>query len=157
MGRVAPRRLRIREGLRLRARQGYLVRRQAPEGGQAGRRTYYRRRGAAGRTDLLPGGEGRHGAGVSAKGGLGQVRGREQGAGRARAAAREGGGLRLRSACGRRDEQRPCHIPAQRTVEKAAKRRRERGTCAVLVTTLDGWLVGLLYRADAEHLAGEHP
>jgi hypothetical protein len=70
MGRVAPRRLRIREGLRLRARQGYLVRRQTSEGEQAGRRTYYRRCGAAGRTDLLPGGEGRHGAGVSAKGGL---------------------------------------------------------------------------------------
>jgi hypothetical protein len=70
MGRVAPRRLRIREGLRLRARQGYLVRRHTPEGEQAGRRTYYRRCGAAGRTDLLPGGEGRHGAGVSAKGGL---------------------------------------------------------------------------------------
>jgi len=51
----------------------------------------------------------------------------------------------------------PCHVPAQRTVEKVAKRRRERGTCAVLVTTLDGRLVGLLYRADAEHLAGEHP
>ena len=42
-------------------------------------------------------------------------------------------------------------------VEKLAKRMRERGSNAVLVTTLDGRLVGLLYRADAERLAGEQP
>jgi hypothetical protein len=32
---------------------------------------------------------------------------------------------------------------------------RERGALTVLVTTSDGRLVGLLYREDAEHLAGE--
>ena len=36
-----------------------------------------------------------------------------------------------------------------------AKRMRERGARTVLVTTSDGRLVGLLYREDAEHLAGE--
>jgi CBS domain-containing protein len=38
-------------------------------------------------------------------------------------------------------------------VVKMAKRMREART--VLVTTSDGRLVGLLYREDAEHLAGE--
>ncbi len=40
-------------------------------------------------------------------------------------------------------------------VVKMAKRMRERGARTVLVTTSDGKLVGLLYREDAEHLAGE--
>ena len=40
-------------------------------------------------------------------------------------------------------------------VAKMAKRMRERGARTVLVTTSDGRLVGLLYREDAEHLAGE--
>lgn len=39
-------------------------------------------------------------------------------------------------------------------VEKMAKRMRERGASAVLVTTPDGRLVGLMYRDDAEHAAG---
>jgi len=42
-------------------------------------------------------------------------------------------------------------------VGKMAKRMRERGTHAVLVTTSDGRLVGLLCRDDAERLAGEQP
>jgi CBS domain-containing protein len=36
-----------------------------------------------------------------------------------------------------------------------AKRMRERGVPAVLVTTSDGRLVGLLYREDAELLSAE--
>jgi CBS domain-containing protein len=40
-------------------------------------------------------------------------------------------------------------------VGKIAKRMRERGARTVLVTTSDGRLVGLLYRDDAERLAGE--
>ncbi len=43
------------------------------------------------------------------------------------------------------------------SVGKMAKRMRERGARTVLVTTSDGRLVGLLYRDDAEHLAGEQP
>ena len=39
-------------------------------------------------------------------------------------------------------------------VGKMAKRMRERGARTVLVTTSDGRLVGLLYRDDAERLAG---
>jgi hypothetical protein len=37
-------------------------------------------------------------------------------------------------------------------VGKIAERMRRRGASAVLVTTSDGSLVGLLYREDAEHL-----
>jgi CBS-domain-containing membrane protein len=40
-------------------------------------------------------------------------------------------------------------------VGKMAERMRERGAHTVLVTTSDGRLVGLLYRDDAERLAGE--
>jgi CBS domain-containing protein len=39
-------------------------------------------------------------------------------------------------------------------VGKMAKRMRDRGATAVLVTTSDGRLVGLLYREDVEDLAG---
>ena len=42
-------------------------------------------------------------------------------------------------------------------VGKMAERMRERGAHTVLVTTSDGRLVGLLYRDDAERLAGEQP
>jgi CBS domain-containing protein len=42
-------------------------------------------------------------------------------------------------------------------VGKMAERMRERGARTVLVTTSDGRLVGLLYREDAERLAGEKP
>ena len=37
---------------------------------------------------------------------------------------------------------------------KMAQRMQDREATAVLVTTSDGRLVGLLYREDAEHLAG---
>jgi CBS domain-containing protein len=40
-------------------------------------------------------------------------------------------------------------------LRKMAKRMRERGARTMLVTTSDGKLVGLLYRDDAERLAGE--
>jgi CBS domain-containing protein len=40
-------------------------------------------------------------------------------------------------------------------VEKVAKRMSGRGVSAVLVTTSDGKLVGVLYRDDAERVAGE--
>ena len=39
-------------------------------------------------------------------------------------------------------------------VGKMAERMRERGARTVLVTTSDGRLIGLLYREDAERLAG---
>ncbi len=42
-------------------------------------------------------------------------------------------------------------------VGKMANRMRERGARTVLVTTSDGRPVGLLYREDAERLAGERP
>ena len=42
-------------------------------------------------------------------------------------------------------------------VGKMAERMRERGVRTVLVTTSDGKLVGLLYRDDAERVAGEQP
>src|SRR5215211_5448935 len=38
---------------------------------------------------------------------------------------------------------------------KMARRMRERGAPTVLVTTSDGRLIGLLYREEAERLAGE--
>jgi predicted transcriptional regulator len=40
-------------------------------------------------------------------------------------------------------------------IRKMIKRMRERGARTILVTTSDGRLVGLLYREDAEHVAGE--
>ena len=40
-------------------------------------------------------------------------------------------------------------------VGKMARRMRERGAPTVLVTTSDGRLIGLLYREEAERLAGE--
>jgi rhodanese-related sulfurtransferase len=40
------------------------------------------------------------------------------------------------------------HLPG-----KTAKRMRDRGASAVLVTTSDGKLMGVLYREDAERLA----
>ena len=40
-------------------------------------------------------------------------------------------------------------------LEKMAKRMRERGASAILVTTPDGKLVGLLSREDAERLAAK--
>jgi CBS domain-containing protein len=42
-------------------------------------------------------------------------------------------------------------------VGKMAARMRGRGAPTALVTTSDGRLVGLLYRDDAERLAGEQP
>ena len=51
----------------------------------------------------------------------------------------------------------PATFRPNEPVEKLAKRMRERGSNAVLVTTSDGRLVGLLYRDDAERLAGEQP
>jgi CBS domain-containing protein len=47
----------------------------------------------------------------------------------------------------------PATFRPDEPVEKMAKRMRDRGASAVLVTTPDGRLVGLLYRQDAEHLA----
>ena len=48
----------------------------------------------------------------------------------------------------------PATFRPDEPVEKMAKRMRDRGASAVLVTTPDGRLVGLLYRADAEHAVG---
>jgi CBS domain-containing protein len=47
----------------------------------------------------------------------------------------------------------PATFRPNEPVEKIAKRIRDRGASAVLVTTSDGKLMGLLYREDAERLA----
>ena len=49
----------------------------------------------------------------------------------------------------------PATFRPDESIEKMAKRMRERGASAVLVTTSDGRLVGVLDREDAERLAGE--
>ena len=48
----------------------------------------------------------------------------------------------------------PATFRPDEPVEKLAKRMRDRGASAVLVTTPDGRLVGLLYRDGAEHAVG---
>jgi CBS domain-containing protein len=48
----------------------------------------------------------------------------------------------------------PATFRPNEPVGNMAKRMRDRGATAVLVTTSDGKLVGLLYREDVEHLAG---
>jgi CBS domain-containing protein len=48
----------------------------------------------------------------------------------------------------------PATFRPNEPVGKMAKRMQDRGATAVLVTTSDGRLVGLLYREDAEQLAG---
>jgi predicted transcriptional regulator len=48
----------------------------------------------------------------------------------------------------------PATFRPNELVGKMAKRMQDRGARTVLVTTSDGRLVGLLYREDAEHLAG---
>jgi predicted transcriptional regulator len=49
----------------------------------------------------------------------------------------------------------PATFRPNEPVGKMAKRMRERGVSAVLITTSNGILVGLLYREDAERLADE--
>jgi Mg/Co/Ni transporter MgtE len=51
----------------------------------------------------------------------------------------------------------PATFRPNESVEKMLKGMQARGASAVLVTTSDGRLVGLLYRKDAEHLAGVRP
>jgi CBS domain-containing protein len=48
----------------------------------------------------------------------------------------------------------PATFRPNEPVVKMAKRMQDRGATAVLVTTSDGKLVGLLYREDTERLAG---
>jgi CBS domain-containing protein len=48
----------------------------------------------------------------------------------------------------------PATFRPNEPVGKMVQRMHARGASAVLVTTSDGRLVGLLYRKDAEHLAG---
>lgn len=48
----------------------------------------------------------------------------------------------------------PATFRPNEPVEKMAKRMQDREATAVLVTTPDGRLVGLLYRKDVEQLAG---
>jgi hypothetical protein len=48
----------------------------------------------------------------------------------------------------------PATFRLNEPVGKMAKHMQDREATAVLVTTSDGRLVGLLYREDAEHLAG---
>jgi predicted transcriptional regulator len=49
----------------------------------------------------------------------------------------------------------PATFRPDEPVEKVAKRMRERGASAIVVTTSDGRLVGVLYRQEAERLAVE--
>jgi CBS domain-containing protein len=51
-------------------------------------------------------------------------------------------------------ESNPATFWPNEPVEKMLKGMQARGSSAVLVTTSDGRLVGLLYRKDAEHPAG---
>jgi predicted transcriptional regulator len=48
----------------------------------------------------------------------------------------------------------PATFRPDEPVRKMAKRMQDRRARTVLVTTSDGRLVGLVYREDAEHLAG---
>jgi CBS domain-containing protein len=48
----------------------------------------------------------------------------------------------------------PATFRPNEPVGKMAKRMQDREASAVLVTTPDGRLVGLLYREDVEYLAG---
>ena len=48
----------------------------------------------------------------------------------------------------------PATLRPNEPVGKMAQRMRDREATAVLVTTSDGRLVGLLFREDAEQLAG---
>ena len=48
----------------------------------------------------------------------------------------------------------PATFRPNEPVENMAKRMQDRGATAVLVTTSDGNLVGLLYREDVQYLAG---
>ena len=49
----------------------------------------------------------------------------------------------------------PATFRPDEPVEKMAKQMRERGASAVLVTTSEGRLLGLLYQDDAERLTAE--
>jgi CBS domain-containing protein len=51
----------------------------------------------------------------------------------------------------------PATFRPNEPVEKMLKGMHARGASAVLVTTPDGRLVGLLYREDVEQLAGMRP
>ena len=51
----------------------------------------------------------------------------------------------------------PATFRPNEPVGKMAKRMQDRGATAVLVTTSDGRLVGLLYRKDVEQLVGVRP
>jgi CBS domain-containing protein len=51
----------------------------------------------------------------------------------------------------------PATFRPNEPVEKMLKGMLARGASAVLVTTPDGRLVGLLYREDVEQLAGMRP
>jgi CBS domain-containing protein len=51
----------------------------------------------------------------------------------------------------------PATFRPNEPVGKMVEGMQDRGATAVLVTTSDGKLVGLLYRADAERLAGKQP
>jgi CBS domain-containing protein len=51
----------------------------------------------------------------------------------------------------------PATFRPNEPVGKMAKRMHDRGATAVLVTTSDGRLVGLLHRKDVEQLAGVRP
>jgi len=62
-----------------------------------------------------------------------------------------GSGLALRTSVRRG----PATFRPDEPVEKMAKQMRERGASAVLVTTSEGRLLGLLYQDDAERLTAE--
>jgi signal-transduction protein with cAMP-binding, CBS, and nucleotidyltransferase domain len=153
-GRVVARRSRLREGLRLRARQGRLVRQRAPQGVQAGFSTHHRRRGAAGSADLRP----------VEKIGVVRERVRKMGWDRCVVVNKERVVLGLLREKELSSDPKvpveeamrngPATFRPNEPVGNMAKRMEDREATAVLVTMSDGRLVGLLYREDAEQLAG---
>jgi hypothetical protein len=91
----------------------------------------------------------------TARGELGPVGGRHRGADHAGLATREGAECGARGDRGGGDAERAATFRPDEPVEKVAKRMRERGASAIVVTTSDGRLMGLLYCREAERLAVE--
>jgi CBS domain-containing protein len=79
---------------------------------------------------------------------------KRRGSARGCAAAGEGAFVRPQAPVEEAMRNGPATFRPNEPVGKMAKRMQDRGATAVLVTTSDGRLAGLLYREDVEHLAG---
>ncbi len=91
----------------------------------------------------------------TARGGLGPVGGRHRGVGYAGLATREGAECGARGDRGGGDAERAATFRPDEPVEKVAKRMRERGASAILVSTSDNRLLGVFCLREAERLAVE--